>query len=78
MEFIYLAAAIFGLVLSVLWLLVPFAVFGIKPLLGQLLAEQRKTNTALATMSQQLHFIAQRLDGAGQPASQAVHPLSSK
>lgn len=78
MELIYFAAAIFGLVLSVLWLLVPFAVFGIKPLLGQLLAEQRKTNTALATISQQLHFIAQRLDGAGQPTSQVVQPLGGE
>ncbi|PPT95055.1 hypothetical protein [Xanthomonas arboricola] len=51
MELIYFAAAIFGLVLSVLWLLVPFAIFGIKPLLGQLLAEQRKTNTALGPVN---------------------------
>jgi Na+-transporting methylmalonyl-CoA/oxaloacetate decarboxylase gamma subunit len=46
----------FGLVLAVLWLLVPFAIFGIKPLLQQILAEQRRANA-----------IADR-QGAGQPS----------
>lgn len=32
---------IFGLVMAVVWLLLPFAMFGIKPLLRQILAEQR-------------------------------------
>jgi hypothetical protein len=33
-----------GLLIAVLWLLIPFAVFGIKPLLREILAELRKAN----------------------------------
>lgn len=39
---------IFGIVLAIVWILLPFAVFGMKPLLKQLLDEQRKTNALLA------------------------------
>lgn len=46
---------IFSVILAILWILVPFAIFGIKPLLRDLLAEQRKTYAALATISQQIH-----------------------
>jgi len=38
---------LFLVLLAVLWILVPFAIFGIKPLLKQLIAEQRRTNEAL-------------------------------
>jgi hypothetical protein len=34
-------------VMAVIWLLVPFAVFGIKGLLRELLAEQKRTNELL-------------------------------
>ena len=44
---------LFLLLLGILWILVPFAVLGIKPLLRQLLEEQRRTN--------------QLLSGGGQP-----------
>jgi hypothetical protein len=37
----------FLVVLSILWILVPFAIFGVKPLLRDLLAEQRKANALL-------------------------------
>lgn len=36
-----------GMVIAVLWVLLPFAVFGIKDLAKELIAEQRKTNTLL-------------------------------
>ena len=39
---------LFLLLLGILWILVPFAVFGIKPLLRQLLEEQRRTNQLLS------------------------------
>lgn len=48
----------FGILLSVLWLLVPFAVFGIKPILGRLLAEQRHTNALLTALIQQSQVAA--------------------
>lgn len=36
--------AVLGLVLAVLWILVPFAIFGIKPVLQDILRELRKAN----------------------------------
>lgn len=45
---------IFLLTLSVLWILVPFASFGIKPLLRDVLAEQRKSHVALAAIYQEV------------------------
>ena len=47
--------AVFLFILAILWILVPFAVFGIKPLLRTLIAEQRRTYESLAAVSQQLH-----------------------
>lgn len=38
---------ILGIVLVVVWILLPFAVFGVKPLLRELLREQRRTNELL-------------------------------
>ena len=35
---------LFGLLLAVLWILVPFAIFGIKGRLDRLIAEQKRTN----------------------------------
>ncbi|HCV96200.1 hypothetical protein D3C87_415800 [compost metagenome] len=40
--------AIFAAVMGLVWLVVPFAIFGIKDLLRELLAEQKKTNELLA------------------------------
>lgn len=50
--------AVFLFILAILWILVPFAVFGIKPLLRTLIAEQRRTYESLAAVSQQLHNAA--------------------
>ena len=34
-------------ILGIIWLVIPFAIFGIKPLLGELIEEQRKTQAIL-------------------------------
>lgn len=60
MTILSLAAFAFLCVLAILWILVPFAVFGIKSLLHSLIAEQRRTNEALAALSQQLQASALR------------------
>lgn len=39
---------IFGIVLLVAWTLLPFAMIGTKPLLRELLKEQKETNRLLA------------------------------
>jgi len=36
--------ALFALILAILWILVPFAIFGIKGLLRDILREQRRAN----------------------------------
>ena len=36
-----------GLVVTVLWICMPFAIFGTKPILRELLAEQKRTNELL-------------------------------
>lgn len=41
---------IFLIVLAVLWFLLPFAVFGVKDLLQQMLYETKKTNELLAQL----------------------------
>jgi len=45
-----LVLAIVGLIVLVLWVLLPFALFGVKPLLRQLVHEQRRTNELLYRM----------------------------
>lgn len=42
-----LVAAVAVIVLALVWLLLPFAMFGIKPLLRELLEEQRRNNQLL-------------------------------
>lgn len=37
-------AVLFLIVLCILWILIPFAIFGIKPLLSAILAELRRAN----------------------------------
>lgn len=39
---------IIAVVIAILWICMPFALFGTKPILRELLAEQRKTNKLLA------------------------------
>lgn len=44
---IVLALVCFGVLLVVLWIALPFAVFGVKALLRDLISEVRRTNTLL-------------------------------
>ncbi len=50
---VYLAGFVFAIVLGILWILVPFAIFGIKPLLRRLIThleriEKQNADLALA------------------------------
>jgi hypothetical protein len=47
-------------ILAILWILVPFAVFGVKSLLHSLIAEQRRTNQMLEALSEQFQASALR------------------
>lgn len=38
---------ILAFIIAVLWVLMPFAIFGTKPILRELLAEQKRTNRLL-------------------------------
>lgn len=49
---LYLVVLLIALVAGVLWILLPFAVFGIKPRLDLLLHEQRETNALLKSMAE--------------------------
>lgn len=50
---IWIVIIIFLVVLAVLWFLLPFAVFGVKQLLTELIAEQKKTNALLLKVVEQ-------------------------
>jgi hypothetical protein len=43
----YLVLVVLSLILAVCWIVLPFAVIGTKPLLRQILAEQRRMNSLL-------------------------------
>lgn len=59
-------AVLFLLVLCILWILIPFAIFGIKPLLSAILAELRRANELKA------HELSIRGGGAGVPVAAPV------
>lgn len=46
-------AVLFLIVLAVAWIIMPFAIIGTKPILRELLQEQRRTNELLATLERQ-------------------------
>ncbi len=43
----WVAAVGFGVVLAIAWIVLPFAMFGVKPLLRELIAEVKRTNALL-------------------------------
>ena len=45
--------AIIGLAIAIAWILLPFAMFGTKPLLKELIGEVRQTNKLLARIADQ-------------------------
>jgi len=69
--FLWFCILAFGLILSVLWILVPFAVFGVKSLLHSLIAEQRRTNQMLEVLSEQFRDSALRPVVLQDPAPRA-------
>lgn len=44
---LWLAIFVFGVVLTIAWIVLPFALIGLKPLLRELIAEAKKTNALL-------------------------------
>jgi hypothetical protein len=46
--------AVFCLVLAILWILLPFAVFGIKSKMDKLILQNYKTNALLETLNERL------------------------
>ncbi len=44
---LYIALVLFGLVLLVCWIVLPFALIGTKAILRELVREQRRTNSLL-------------------------------
>ena len=57
MGFLYLAAAISGMVLLVCWIVFPFALIGLKPLLRDLIREQKRTNELLANRARRTRTV---------------------
>lgn len=49
-----LVIALFFVVLALLWFLLPFAIFGTKDKLAEIIAETKKTNAELARISAEL------------------------
>jgi hypothetical protein len=62
-----LIAVVFLIVVSIAWTLLPFAMFGLKPLLRDLLAETRRSNQLLEALARH-----QGIGSAQQPPSQPV------
>jgi hypothetical protein len=50
---VYIVFVLLALFAAILWILLPFAVFGIKPKLDMLLAEARQTNAYLKALTEQ-------------------------
>jgi hypothetical protein len=48
-----LILVLFGLLLAVVWIILPFAIFGTKPLLTELIRQQRMTNDLLVDIRDQ-------------------------
>ena len=54
MSVVVLILALLGLLIAVLWILMPFAIFGTKDLLRELIREQKKTNEILIAEAQRV------------------------
>jgi hypothetical protein len=50
---IYVLFVLFLLVVGVLWIIMPFAIFGTKPILREILAESKRTNELLEKLATQ-------------------------
>lgn len=63
---------LFVALLTILWILVPFAIFGIKPLLRDLIREQKATQALLTTISQQVYPISVEATRARAPQIETI------
>ncbi|HVO90916.1 MAG TPA: hypothetical protein VMV45_20440 [Casimicrobiaceae bacterium] len=45
---VWMIVWVLGVILTIAWIILPFALIGTKPLLRQLIAEQQRTNALLA------------------------------
>lgn len=57
---LYLIVALFLFVLAILWFLLPFAIFGTKDKLSELIAETKKTNEQLSALRSELAELKKR------------------
>jgi len=48
---LWLAIVVFCIILAIAWIILPFALIGTKPLLGELIAETKRTNALLQQRS---------------------------
>ena len=55
-------AWLFLIVLGILWIAMPFAIFGTKPILRELLAEQKKTNKLLQDQADRAKAIREKAE----------------
>jgi hypothetical protein len=56
---VYLAAFVLGIILVICWIILPIAIIGTKPLLRDILAEQRRTNALLEARTVEVVPVAQ-------------------
>lgn len=76
-----LIGTLFLLILAILWILVPFAIFGIKPLLRDLFHEQRRTNEALLHLQKQVAAFAMQMRDTPPPSADtptAIEPVPAE
>lgn len=59
--------ALVALVIAVLWVLMPFAIFGTKDLLRQLIREQKRTNELLQAQADRAGAIREHSSGRVDP-----------
>ena len=60
---LYLIGVVFLIVLAICWLILPFALIGTKPLLRQLIQEQKRTNELLSAPRETPVYLTRK--GAG-------------
>ena len=68
---IIIILSLLAVVVMILWIFLPFAVFGVKAILKDILAEQRRTTSAVSTLNRDVREIARE---ALQPDSQKQIP----
>ena len=70
---IIMILSLLAVVVMILWIFLPFAIFGVKGILKDILAEQRRTTSAVSTLNRDVREIARE---ALQPDHQKQIPPS--